>query len=46
MPKNCFKRAHLSGTLLDYDSSENDLGVIVNTALTFDDQCNDRYSIL
>ena len=36
----------LGGTLLDYASSEKDLGVIVNTTLTFDDQCNDRYSTM
>ena len=36
----------LGGTLLDYASSEKDLGVIVNTTLTFDDRCNDRYSTM
>ena len=36
----------LGGTLLDYASSEKYLGVIVNTTLTFYDQCNDRYSTM
>ena len=36
----------LGSTLLDYASSEKVLGVIVNTTLTFDDQCNDRYSTM
>ena len=36
----------LGGTLLDYASSEKDLGAIVNTTLTFDDQCDDRYSTM
>ena len=36
----------LGGRLLDYASSEKDLAAIVNTILTFDDQCNDRYSTM
>ena len=36
----------LGGTLLDYASSEKDLGVMVNRTLTFDDQCNNRYSTM
>ena len=36
----------LGGTILDYASSEKYLGLIVNTTLTFDDQCDDRYSTM
>ena len=36
----------LGGTLLDYASSKKDLGYIVNTTLTFDDKCDDRYSTM
>ena len=36
----------LGGTLLDYVRSEKDLGVIINTTLTTDDQCENKYSIM
>jgi hypothetical protein len=37
---------NLGGTLLDYTSSEKDLGVIVNATLTTDDQCAKIYSTM
>ena len=37
---------NLGGTLLDYTSSEKDLGVIVNSTLTTDEQCDKRYSVM
>ena len=37
---------NLGGTLLDYISSEKDLGVIVSTTLSTDEQCAKRYSIM
>ena len=46
LPLQLFMYYELGGILLDYASSEKDLGIIVNTTLTFDDQCDDRYSTM
>ena len=36
----------LGGTILEYTNSEKDLGVIVNTTLSSDDQCLARYNMM